>query len=118
MNYVNPAEEMLPMADAILKPEDWTDEERMRARQIWEQYQQPHDLTARKGETAGIDPRSGEVWLGKSIIDISDQRRKVGAVGALHFERIGYPAHTRQGRRPYRTGRRQRSSVLSSTACR
>jgi hypothetical protein len=95
---------MLAMADAILRPEDWTVEDRRRARQIWEQYQQQHDLTERKGETAGIDPRSGEVWLGRSIIEISNQRREVGSVGALFFERIGYPAHTRKGRHPHRTG--------------
>lgn len=92
------------MADAILKPEDWTDADRIRARQIWEQYQRQNDLTDRRGQTAGIDPRSGAVWLGKSIIDISNQRKAVGAVGALFFERIGYPAHTRKGRRPHRTG--------------
>lgn len=89
-------EEIPLMTNAILKPEDWTDEDTRRARQIWEQYPREHDLTDRKGQTAGIDPQSGEVWVGKSAIDFVQRRKAQGLTSPLSFERIGYATDSRQ----------------------
>ena len=42
----------------------WEESDSAKAKQIWIDYQRQHDLSARIGQTAGIDPRSGRhlVW--------------------------------------------------------
>ena len=50
---------------------NWSPAETERALQLWAEYQQQHDLTARLGQTAGIDPVSGRVWFGKSAKEIA-----------------------------------------------
>ncbi|HEX6986960.1 MAG TPA: hypothetical protein VF170_16400, partial [Planctomycetaceae bacterium] len=67
-----------------------------RARAIWAEYQSAHD---RVGRAVGIDPATGEVWLGDSIVDIVEQRKAKGSSSPLVFERIGYPAYFRKGGR-------------------
>jgi hypothetical protein len=69
------------------------------AKTIWRDYQQEHDLSDRKGEMAGIDPTTGEVWLGEWITDIVDERDAKGLTSPLFFERIGYPTALRKGGR-------------------
>jgi hypothetical protein len=69
------------------------------ARRIWAEYQPTHDLSDRKGQMAGIDPATGEVWIGEWITDISAQRRAQGRLNPLFFERIGYPTALRKGGR-------------------
>lgn len=78
---------------------DWTPADTEAARRIWQGYQTEHDLSGRIGQAAGIDPRTGEVWLGDSIVDIVDQRKAKGLSSPLFFERIGYPTYFRKGRR-------------------
>ena len=34
-----------------------------RAKQIWAEYQKQHDVSDRVGQTAGIDPVRGRVWI-------------------------------------------------------
>lgn len=70
-----------------------------RAKEVWAEYQREHDLSDRKGKAAGIDPKTGDVWLGDSAIDIVQQRREKSLASPLFFERIGYPTYLRKGRR-------------------
>jgi hypothetical protein len=59
---------------------NWTEAESSRAREIWSEYQQHHDMSERRGQTAGIDPVSGRIWFGDSIQDVIAQRDADGSV--------------------------------------
>ncbi len=76
-----------------------TDAEVARALRIWEEYQKQHDLADRKGQAAGIDPVSGRVWFGESIVDISHQLEREGLERPLLFMRVGYKSYYRKGGR-------------------
>lgn len=69
------------------------------AKRIWAEYQQTHDLSDHKGEMAGIDPATGEVWLGEWITDIVAERAEKSLSSPLFFERIGYATGLRKGGR-------------------
>jgi hypothetical protein len=77
----------------------WSDEDSVKAKKIWAAYQQQHDLSQRLGQTAGIDPISGRVWLGESIQNIVAQRDAEGLHSPLFFERVGSDTYFRKGRR-------------------
>lgn len=74
----------------------WTDEDTANAKQIWAEYQRRHDLSARAGQTAGIDPKTGRVWFGESIADIVSQRDAEGLDSPLRFERVGSAVYYRK----------------------
>jgi len=46
---------------------EWNRSDSVKAKIIWEKYSGEHDLSQRKGQTAGIDPESGRIWFGESI---------------------------------------------------
>jgi hypothetical protein len=77
----------------------WTEEDTIQANRCWEEYQREHDLSERKGQTAGIDPKTGRIWFGESIIDIVKQRRAEGLESPLSFERVGYGYYYRKSHR-------------------
>jgi hypothetical protein len=83
-----------------------TEAEIGRAKQIWHEYQQFHDVTALRGWAAGIDPQTGEVWVGQDLEQICNQRRKLGLTSPLFFERIGFRTYLRK-----LSPRRRRSSI-------
>jgi hypothetical protein len=70
-----------------------------RAEQIWAEYQKKHDVSKQKGQTVGIDPRTGSLWFGDSIQDVVSQRNSDGNDAPLFFIRVGYPTYYRKGRR-------------------
>jgi hypothetical protein len=70
-----------------------------RARQIWAEYQKTHDVSDRRGQTAGIDPVSGTIWLGTSIADVVEQMQASGLDTPLYFARVGYEYYYRKGHR-------------------
>jgi hypothetical protein len=82
-----------------VKTSSLTDADIARAKEIWRDYQQTHDVTALRGQAAGIDPTTGEVWLGEDILDIYEQRLSKGLTSPLFFERIGYRTYIRKGAR-------------------
>ncbi len=51
---------------------NWTEADTERALQIWSAYQQQNDITGKTGQTAGIEPVSGSVWIGDSIEEVVD----------------------------------------------
>lgn len=77
---------------------EWKESDSSRAKQIWLDYQRQHDLSQRLGQTAGIDPQNGRVWLGESIDDIVLQRDAEGLRNPLFFERVGSDAYYQKGR--------------------
>jgi hypothetical protein len=76
---------------------EWTESDSHKAKQVWVEYQRQHDLSARIGQTAGIDPHSGRIWFGESILDIVSQRDAEGLDSPLFFERVGSDAYYRKG---------------------
>ena len=77
----------------------WTPDQTARAKHIWAQYQQTHDLSDRTGQAAGIDPETGDVWFGENALDIVRQRREKGLDSSLFFERVGSATYLRKGGR-------------------
>jgi hypothetical protein len=82
-----------------MKVSSWTDRDTERAIQIWSEYQQKYDVSDRKGQTAGIDPNSGRIWFGESIVDIGRQLDAEGLDTPLYFVRVGSDYYFRKGGR-------------------
>ena len=76
---------------------NWTETDSNRAREIWAKYQQQHDLSRKVGQTAGIDPVGGRIWLGDSIQDVIAQRDADGSQAPLFFMRVGSATYYRKG---------------------
>ena len=75
----------------------WTEAESTRAREIWHDYQQHHDLSEKCGQTVGIDPTSSQIWFGDSIQDVVAQRDADGSEAPLYFVRVGASTYYRKG---------------------
>lgn len=80
-----------------MKLSNWTKANSAKAKQIWAEYQQQHDLSDRIGQTAGIEPQSGQIWFGESMLDIVSKREAEGLNSPLFFERVGSEAYFRKG---------------------
>ena len=73
-----------------------------RAMAIWEEHQKTHDLSAFHEQAAGVDPFTGEVFVGGRFAgDLIDRLRAEGRWRPLVVFRVGYPyyARARGGRR-------------------
>ena len=77
----------------------WDPGDSAKCKQIWADYQQEHDLTARYGQTAGIDPKTGRIWFGESMEDVVKQRAAVGLKNPLFFKRVGHETYFLKGGR-------------------
>jgi hypothetical protein len=77
----------------------WTPENTKVAERYWSEYQKSHDLSSRIGQTAGIDPITGQIWFGESIQDVVAQRDAVGLSSPLRFERVGSATYYVKGGR-------------------
>lgn len=75
----------------------WTTADTARAEQIWADYQRQQDVSSLHGKTAGIDPRTGRVWIGDSIQDVMSMRDADGCDSLLFFERVGSVTYYRKG---------------------
>lgn len=75
----------------------WTKADTEKARHYWEAYQQQHELSARQGQTAGIDPVSGRIWFGPSAKAIAAQLAAERLTVPLYFLRIGSDVYLRKG---------------------
>ena len=82
-----------------MKHPEWTEADSRRCKQIWTEYQKQHDITERIGQTAGIDPKSGQIWFGDSIQEIVQRRQTEDLTSPLFFERVGYEAYLWKGGR-------------------
>ncbi len=79
-----------------MKHPDWTQADSREAKQIWDEYQNQHNLSDRIGQTAGIDPKSERIWFGSSISDIVLQRNTEGLNSLLFFQRVGSKTYFRK----------------------
>jgi hypothetical protein len=77
----------------------WTEADSNRAQEIWSEYRQHHDVSAKVGQTAGIDPVSGHIRFGNSIQDVIAQRDADGSAAPLFFLRLGWETYYRKGGR-------------------
>ena len=75
----------------------WTKATTEKALRYWEAYKQQHDLSARQGQTAGIDPVRGQIWFGPSAQAIVAQLAAEGLTIPLYFLRIGSDVYLRKG---------------------
>jgi uncharacterized Zn finger protein len=78
---------------------NWTDKDTARALQLWERYQTEHDLTHRRGQTAGIEPTTGRVWFGESALAIAEQMETAGGRVPFYAVRVGSDHYLRKGGR-------------------
>lgn len=78
---------------------NWSEADTAAAKRIWDQYQRERDLSNQLGKAAGIDPQTGEVWIGDDIVDIVLQRKSKGLTNPLSFVRIGASTFFMKGRR-------------------
>ena len=86
------------MSNALMNSE-WTDADSIRAKQIWNEYQQLHDVSPRQGQAVGIDPATGQVWFGKTALEIWKQMEAAGHMVPLFFLRVGQDHYVRKGGR-------------------
>ncbi len=77
----------------------WKPEYTTRAQQIWEIYQQQHDLSDRHGKVAAIDPQSERVWIGDSGGDAAQQMQAEGVDAPVYLIRVGSDHFLRKGHR-------------------
>ena len=75
----------------------WTENDSERARQIWQAYQEHHDVSARAGQAVGIDPATGRVWFGESAQDIYRQQQAEGLPSPFYCVRVGSDFYIRKG---------------------
>ncbi|MBI3909645.1 MAG: hypothetical protein HY320_01770 [Armatimonadetes bacterium] len=75
----------------------WMPADTERARQIWAEYQKQHDTIPLIGQTAGIDPVSGRVWIGESAVDIAEQMEAKGIRTPVYLVRVGFDYYVRKG---------------------
>jgi hypothetical protein len=76
---------------------NWTEADSKRAQEMWSEFQQRHDVSEKVGQTAGIDPMSGRIWLGDSVQDVIAQRDADGSDAPLFLVRVGFAAYYRKG---------------------
>ena len=80
----------------MMKHPDWTQADSREAKQIWDEYQNQHNISDRIGQTAGIDPKSKRIWFGSSIREIVLQRNTEGLNSPLFFQRVGSKTYFRK----------------------
>lgn len=74
----------------------WTASDTATAQRIGEEYQRTHDASPWRGQAAGIDPKTGEVWIGKTAVAICVERDKQELKSLLFFERIEFVTYLRK----------------------
>jgi hypothetical protein len=90
-----------------------------RARQIWAEYQQQHDVSGVRGQAAGIEPVSGRVWFGASASEIRQQMAGEGIDRPIYCVRVGQDYYLRKGgHRPERYSVRCPPGILANSATR
>ena len=80
-----------------MKEPRWDPADSAKCKQIWEAYQQEHDLSARHGQTAAIDPKTGRIWFGESLRDVVDQRAAEGLDSPIYLKRVGHQTYHLKG---------------------
>src|SRR5437764_13278709 len=74
----------------------WTEADTQRAKEVWREYQQHHDVGDRIGQAVGIDPETGEVHFGESAAEIGKRLLAEGRHKLLYFLRVGSNVYARR----------------------
>jgi len=80
-------------AEGTIKPTESRDDHSVdigKAKRVWKEYQETHDVSHLIGKVVGIDPITERVWFGNSLLDVVAQRDADGIDSLLLFERVGY----------------------------
>ena len=77
----------------------WTEADSARAREIWAEYEKDHSLSQIMGQTAGIDPATGRIWIGNSVQAVIAKRDADQCSTPLFFIRVGAATYYRKGHR-------------------
>ncbi len=80
------------MTEPAWKP-DYTE----RADRFWAEYQKTLGVTDRMGQALGVDPLTGKIWFGTSILDMMDQHKTMQQVSPLFYLRAGRRSCDRVG---------------------
>jgi hypothetical protein len=70
-----------------------------RARAIWDDFCRQNDISALKGQTAGIEPVTGRIWFGDSAIEVHDKMVADGVDVPFYAVRVGFDFYLRKGGR-------------------
>ena len=61
-------------------------------------FKKIHSLRRQKGKIAAIEPRSGDFFLGDTLLAALERAREVFPAGIFYFIRVGHPtAHVHHG---------------------
>ena len=77
----------------------WKPDYTTHAQQVWEEFQRSHDLSAKHGQVAAINPESERVWIGKTAVDIARQMQEEGVDAPVYLVRVGDRHFLHKGRR-------------------
>ena len=69
------------------------------AKRIWVEFERTNDLSGREHLAVGIDPDTGEVFLGESAIEISTRLRREGTFRPLYYRWVNDPSYFHKGAR-------------------
>jgi len=70
-----------------------------RVDEIWAEYERTHNLTGTARQAVGIDPETGEVFLGESAADIVARLKQEGRFRPLYYRWSDDPYYTHKGGR-------------------
>jgi hypothetical protein len=70
-----------------------------KVRAVWAEYERSHDLTGKERLAVGIDPDTGEVFLGESAIEIGKHLKREGRFRPLFYRWVGDPYYIHKGGR-------------------
>jgi hypothetical protein len=89
----------------VATPPSWSADDTQRAKEVWQRYQASHDIAGEVGRIVGIDPETGEVWIGDDIVAVVDAAQAAGSNRPLLFLRVGFDYTFRKGGTARGTGR-------------
>ena len=68
-----------------------------KAKQIWAEYERTHDLSGMEKLAVGIDPETGDVHFGKSMMEIGERLRSEGRFKPLFYRWVSDPSYFHRG---------------------
>jgi len=71
-----------------------TETDGQRVLRIWKEYQRTHDVTAYRGQAAGIDPDTGEVEFGPTALQVLRRLDAESRKANLIFLRVGCDSYS------------------------
>jgi len=70
-----------------------------RAQEIWAEYERTHDLSGKEHLAVGIDPETGEIHFGASMVEIGNRLDREGRFKPLFYRWVDDPSYYHFGGR-------------------